>query len=134
MEYKEITGLDGRRKILTEDGVGVDKETFHNLFDGVCDTYVELPRMIKIVANDISKEDDIDTIAYHVQGLRSLALACSEALEMLIEHGKRLGMTKGQLNPDIIEDIEIHLDNILGLNTDSEENNDDNNYNFRRRF
>ncbi|MBZ4649236.1 hypothetical protein [Thermosipho sp. (in: thermotogales)] len=119
MEHETRYGMDGRMKIVSEDDVLIDEETFHNLFDnGVCDTYIELPRMINLVAKDIVKmeDNDTDTILYHIDGIRQLINTCKDAMNLLIQKGKELNIPEKHMNPDVIENIDIHLDKISDMN------------------
>ena len=117
--YNEKKGNDGRTKIIYEDNVAFDKGTFVNLFnDGACDTYIELPRMIKMVANDtvINCEEDCDkeTLLYHLEGIKDIMMACQDSIVKLFAAGKKLGISDSELNPEESENIEIHLDTLLG--------------------
>lgn len=119
MSYNEKIGLDGRVKIIFKDNVAYDKETFDNLFnDGACDTYVELPRMIKQVANDIkdiiANDADQETVQYHMEGMLAVLLGCQDAMKTLYDAGISIGMTDKELRPSEIENIEIHVDTLLG--------------------
>lgn len=125
--YKIITGADGREKIVTDDNVAIDKQIFEELWSS-CDTYIELPRMIKQAIKDViesestNKQIDEDSILYHLDGIRTLLYVCKDMLQELLNAGRELGISDSLLNPDEIQEFEIHLDNMK----------DD--LSFRRRF
>lgn len=137
---------NGRDVILfEEDGVAFDAETYHNLFDnGACDTYVELPRMIKQTAKDIAEISPFDpdetdggltlthSISHHVDGLKDIIFACEDAIKILTERAKQLGIPDEQVNPVNVRKFEIHGSNNFSKLLDGIlKQNDQNN---KRRF
>lgn len=119
-KYKIETNERGRKVIIfEEDGIAFDLETYENLFDGVCDTYPELTRMLKQmtkdviedIPNDKTKDDKATTehaIIHHIDGLKEIIMACENCIEKFQKVGRQLGLSEQQINPQHEKKFEIY--------------------------